>query len=191
MGAYKRHIETENISELTIARLSIYLRCVDQLLEAGVDTVSSQELAKRFNLVTQTSHGTIHDIAGYGYEIRLQRIHLLDDSPDPFVSECQTNVQIGQLDNSETIQRPGQFLKGNPDAFYLHVLECLECGHPGNPNGRDRSGSREQAGEKKPSVWVQRSTLSKPLQAGHYYPDEIKHEQNRKREHYHAHPHAG
>jgi len=50
MGAYKRHIETDNISELTIARLSIYLRCVDQLLEAGVATVSSQELAKRFNL---------------------------------------------------------------------------------------------------------------------------------------------
>ena len=50
MVAYKRHIDTSNISELTISRLSIYLRCVDQLLEAGVDTVSSQELAKRFNL---------------------------------------------------------------------------------------------------------------------------------------------
>jgi redox-sensing transcriptional repressor len=50
MGAYKRHIDTANISELTISRLSIYLRCVDQLLELGVETVSSQELAKRFNL---------------------------------------------------------------------------------------------------------------------------------------------
>ncbi len=50
MVAYKRHIDTSNISELTISRLSIYLRCVDQLLESGVDTVSSQELAERFNL---------------------------------------------------------------------------------------------------------------------------------------------
>lgn len=50
MGAYKRHVDTANISELTIARLSIYLRCVDQLLDLGVETVSSQELAKRFNL---------------------------------------------------------------------------------------------------------------------------------------------
>jgi redox-sensing transcriptional repressor len=50
MGAYKRHIDTANISELTIARLSVYLRCVDQLLDLGVETVSSQELAKRFNL---------------------------------------------------------------------------------------------------------------------------------------------
>ena len=50
MVAYKRHIDTANISELTISRLSIYLRCVDQLLDAGVETVSSQQLAKRFNL---------------------------------------------------------------------------------------------------------------------------------------------
>ena len=50
MVAYKRHVDTANISELTISRLSIYLRCVDQLLDLGVETVSSQELAKRFNL---------------------------------------------------------------------------------------------------------------------------------------------
>ena len=50
MAAYKRHIDTANISELTISRLSIYLRCVDQLLEFGVETVSSQDLATRLNL---------------------------------------------------------------------------------------------------------------------------------------------
>ncbi len=50
MVAYKRHVDTANISELTISRLSIYLRCVDQLVDAGVETVSSQQLAKRFNL---------------------------------------------------------------------------------------------------------------------------------------------
>ena len=50
MAAYKRNIDTANISELTISRLSIYLRCVDQLLELGLETVSSQDLAKRFNL---------------------------------------------------------------------------------------------------------------------------------------------
>jgi redox-sensing transcriptional repressor len=50
MVAYKRHVDTANISELTISRLSIYLRCVEELLDAGVETVSSQQLAKRFNL---------------------------------------------------------------------------------------------------------------------------------------------
>ena len=35
MVAYRRHVDTANISELTISRLSIYLRCVDQLLEMG------------------------------------------------------------------------------------------------------------------------------------------------------------
>src|SRR5207247_9204941 len=38
------------IPEMTIHRLSVYTRCLLQLEEDGVKTVSSQELADRFNL---------------------------------------------------------------------------------------------------------------------------------------------
>src|SRR5215470_3770916 len=38
------------VPEMTIHRLSIYTRCLLQLEEDGVKTVSSQELAERFNL---------------------------------------------------------------------------------------------------------------------------------------------
>jgi redox-sensing transcriptional repressor len=38
------------IPEMTIRRLSVYTRCLIQLEEDGVTTVSSQELAERFNL---------------------------------------------------------------------------------------------------------------------------------------------
>jgi redox-sensing transcriptional repressor len=38
------------IPEMTIRRLSIYTRCLQQLEEDGVKTVSSQDLAERFNL---------------------------------------------------------------------------------------------------------------------------------------------
>ncbi|MFQ5828570.1 MAG: redox-sensing transcriptional repressor Rex [Candidatus Methylomirabilia bacterium] len=38
------------IPEMTIRRLSVYTRCVQQLEEGGVKTISSQELAGRFNL---------------------------------------------------------------------------------------------------------------------------------------------
>jgi redox-sensing transcriptional repressor len=44
------HIKAEKISELTINRLSVYLRCLNSLAERGIDTVSSQALAERFNL---------------------------------------------------------------------------------------------------------------------------------------------
>ncbi len=37
------------IPEMTIRRLSVYTRCLQQLEEDGVKTVSSQELAERFN----------------------------------------------------------------------------------------------------------------------------------------------
>ena len=43
-------MKTEKISELTINRLSIYLRCLNELSEAAVQTVSSKLLAERFNL---------------------------------------------------------------------------------------------------------------------------------------------
>src|SRR4029453_18804958 len=38
------------IPEMTIRRLSVYTRCLLQLEEDGVKTVSTQELAERFNL---------------------------------------------------------------------------------------------------------------------------------------------
>ena len=50
MASYKRHVDSDTISDLTVARLSVYLRCVDRLAEMGVETVSSQELARRFHL---------------------------------------------------------------------------------------------------------------------------------------------
>jgi redox-sensing transcriptional repressor len=40
----------QKIPEMTIRRLSVYTRCLQQLEEDGVETVSSQELADRFNL---------------------------------------------------------------------------------------------------------------------------------------------
>jgi redox-sensing transcriptional repressor len=43
-------MKVEKISELTIDRLSIYLRCLNLLAKDGVFTISSQDLASRFNL---------------------------------------------------------------------------------------------------------------------------------------------
>jgi len=43
-------MKSEKISELTTARLSIYLRCLNTLHTAGIKTISSQSLAEQFNL---------------------------------------------------------------------------------------------------------------------------------------------
>ena len=39
--SFKRYIPVESISELTINRLSVYLRCLQQLEQEGTTTVSS------------------------------------------------------------------------------------------------------------------------------------------------------
>lgn len=43
-------MKVEKISELTTNRLSIYLRCLNELTKAGIKTTSSDDLAKRFHL---------------------------------------------------------------------------------------------------------------------------------------------
>lgn len=40
----------EDVSPLTLNRLSVYLRCLRRLQEEGVDRISSQEFARRFHL---------------------------------------------------------------------------------------------------------------------------------------------
>ncbi|MEO8678496.1 MAG: redox-sensing transcriptional repressor Rex [Vicinamibacterales bacterium] len=46
----KRRPASEPVSELTTNRLSVYLRCLSQLENAGVETISSQALAEQFHL---------------------------------------------------------------------------------------------------------------------------------------------
>jgi redox-sensing transcriptional repressor len=76
------------IPEMTIRRLSVYTRCLSQLEEDGVRTVSSQELAERFNLNSAQVRKDLayfgeFGVRGIGYYVaglktELQRILGLD-----------------------------------------------------------------------------------------------------------------
>src|SRR6267142_574050 len=76
------------IPEMTIRRLSVYTRCLQQLEEDGVKTVSSQELAERFNLNSAQVRKDLayfgeFGVRGIGYYVsglkaELQRILGLD-----------------------------------------------------------------------------------------------------------------
>ncbi|MBI4561033.1 MAG: redox-sensing transcriptional repressor Rex [Candidatus Rokubacteria bacterium] len=48
--AVRANYKISKIPEMTVRRLSIYTRCLQQLEEDGIKTISSQELAERFNL---------------------------------------------------------------------------------------------------------------------------------------------
>jgi len=56
-------MKSEKISELTTNRLSVYLRCLNDLAAAGEKTVSSDKLAKRFHL---NSAQIRKDLANFG-----------------------------------------------------------------------------------------------------------------------------
>ncbi|HYW74522.1 MAG TPA: redox-sensing transcriptional repressor Rex [Pyrinomonadaceae bacterium] len=74
-------MKREKISELTTNRLSVYLRCLNELASAGIRSVSSQELAEQFNLNSAQIRKDLgyfgeFGIRGTGYYIEELRAHL-------------------------------------------------------------------------------------------------------------------
>ncbi len=71
----------DQVSELTTARLSVYLRCLESLDASGVNTVSSQGLAQQFALnAAQIRKDLAHfgefGIRGVGYYVKDLKRHL-------------------------------------------------------------------------------------------------------------------
>lgn len=71
----------DQVSELTTARLSVYLRCIEALDASGVNTVSSQGLAAQFQLnAAQIRKDLAHfgefGIRGVGYYVKDLKRHL-------------------------------------------------------------------------------------------------------------------
>jgi redox-sensing transcriptional repressor len=71
----------EPVSELTTNRLSVYLRCLNTLDEAGVRTVSSQSLAEQFHLNAAQIRKDLayfgeFGVRGVGYYVKELRQHL-------------------------------------------------------------------------------------------------------------------
>src|SRR5438874_4875649 len=54
------------VPEMTIRRLSVYTRCLLQLEEDGVKTISSQELAERFDLNSAQVRKDLAYFGGFG-----------------------------------------------------------------------------------------------------------------------------
>ncbi|HEX6188798.1 MAG TPA: redox-sensing transcriptional repressor Rex [Pyrinomonadaceae bacterium] len=76
-----RVMKKEKISELTTNRLSVYLRCLNELAAAGIKTVSSQDLAEQFNLNSAQIRKDLgyfgeFGVRGTGYFIEDLRRHL-------------------------------------------------------------------------------------------------------------------
>ncbi|MEM1248164.1 MAG: redox-sensing transcriptional repressor Rex [Acidobacteriota bacterium] len=80
--------ERQDISPLTLNRLSVYLRCLRLLRDEGVERVSSQQLAQRFHLSSSQIRKDLtyfgeFGVRGVGYDVslladRLQQLLGLD-----------------------------------------------------------------------------------------------------------------
>jgi redox-sensing transcriptional repressor len=71
----------DQVSELTTNRLSVYLRCLNELEDAGVKTISSQALAEQFHLNAAQIRKDLayfgeFGVRGVGYYVRDLKRHL-------------------------------------------------------------------------------------------------------------------
>jgi len=74
-------MKSEKISELTTNRLSVYLRCLNTLSEAGIKSISSQALAEQFNLNSAQIRKDLgyfgeFGVRGVGYYVEDLRKHI-------------------------------------------------------------------------------------------------------------------
>ena len=74
-------MKSEKISELTTNRLSVYLRCLNDLAASGSKTVSSKALAERFHLNSAQIRKDLayfgeFGVRGVGYTVETLRDHL-------------------------------------------------------------------------------------------------------------------
>jgi redox-sensing transcriptional repressor len=77
----KRKHAPDHVSELTTNRLSVYLRCLNELEDAGEQTISSQALAERFHLNAAQIRKDLayfgeFGVRGVGYYVSELRRHL-------------------------------------------------------------------------------------------------------------------
>ncbi|HMV47194.1 MAG TPA: redox-sensing transcriptional repressor Rex [Blastocatellia bacterium] len=75
-------MKTEKVSELTTNRLSVYLRCLNELAARGTETISSQSLAEQFNLNSAQIRKDLayfgeFGVRGVGYFVEDLRRHLM------------------------------------------------------------------------------------------------------------------
>jgi redox-sensing transcriptional repressor len=101
-------MKSEKISELTTARLSIYLRCLNTLHEAGIKTISSQALAEQFNL----NSAQIRKDLGYFGEFGVRGVGY-------YVDDLQEHItKILGLDNARRVGIVGAGRLGTALANY-------------------------------------------------------------------------
>src|SRR4051812_8527712 len=76
----KRRQTPEQVSELTTNRLSVYLRCLNELDASGVQAISSQALAEQFHLNAAQIRKDLayfgeFGVRGVGYYVKELRRH--------------------------------------------------------------------------------------------------------------------
>jgi redox-sensing transcriptional repressor len=110
--------EPEEISPLTLNRLSFYLRCLRQLQDQGLERVASQELARRYHLSATQIRKDLAQFGEFGIRGVGYRVNELADHLDALLgldrSHPMVIVGVGNLGSALA-----RYLGFNHGAFHV------------------------------------------------------------------------
>ena len=138
--ADKRKAASEQVSELTTNRLSVYLRCLTRLESAGVETISSQALAEQFHLNAAQIRKDLayfgeFGVRGVGYYVKDLKLHLrqilgLDRRLKVAVMGAG-NLGQALADQSDPFRKALLLSLSNPKAILFFISFFIQFVDPG------------------------------------------------------------
>ena len=101
-----------------------------------VYAIPGLQITKRRNVVLQFIRGTVDHIAGNSHQVGREGVGLRHYVPEPGTFQKRSEVNIGKLDNRETVQAHRQFGQGDLYRADIRNAYCL----PGSVNTENQSG---------------------------------------------------
>ena len=98
------------------------IRAREILVIAGneEDAVAGAQVGQRRDGVAQRAHAAVDEIAGDGDDVRRERVGAVDDVLDDVAPDRRPDVEIGDLDDRQSVLRARQPREPHADAADLH-----------------------------------------------------------------------
>ena len=145
-------MKPSHVSRLTTNRLSVYLRCLNTLEQAGIKTVSSRELADQFHLNSAQIRKDLANfgefgVRGVGYDVPLLKQHLIRilglNKPYNIIIAGAGNLGLA-LAAYGGFNSDGFAIKGLFDSNPERIASLVSGGYPAYPMGEMKKVAKKE-----------------------------------------------
>ena len=105
------------------------------IARAGMDAAGGAQLRQRFDIFHEITGMAVHEVSGQDNEIRLKRIDSLHHVPNPGAGDDIADMQIGKLDDAQTVKGGGKTRQGDDRGNDLRSSQRVARADPSHDAG--------------------------------------------------------